>query len=141
VIVVARRNARNGETTDVYIFVQAQGETTMKAFRYAFVVLGCVGLLLNGIGLALILDSQPDRIAHGGYRITYLRGSDTELGIGILVTILGPLTLATGCILLAIARGRSWKFGSLGLLAPVGLLFLCVLEDRSLKQSDAAPPE
>lgn len=94
----------------------------MKVYRYAFVVIGCIGLLLNGIGAGLIADSQQSG---------YYRGSDTELGIGVLLAILGPLVVAAGSVFLALGRGRSWKYGLLGLLAPIGLLFLCILEDHS----------
>lgn len=94
----------------------------MNVYRYAFVVMGCIGLLLNGIGMGLITSSQQS-----GYRL----GSDTELAIGALLAILGPIVVAAGSVFLALGRGRSWKYGLLGLLTPVGLLFLCILEDHS----------
>lgn len=95
----------------------------MKVYRYAFVVIGCIGLLLNGIGAALIIDSQQGGYSH--------RSSDTALGIGVMLAILGPLVVAAGSVFLALGRGRSWKYGLLGLLTPLGLLFLCILEDHS----------
>jgi drug/metabolite transporter (DMT)-like permease len=94
----------------------------MKIYRYTFVVIGCIGLLLNGIGATLIVDSQQSG---------YGRGSETELGIGVMLAILGPLVVAAGSVFLALGRGRSWKYGLLGLLTPLGLLFLCILEDHS----------
>ncbi len=94
----------------------------MKVYRYTFVVIGCIGLLLNGLGAALIIDSEQS---------SYYRGSDTELGIGVTLAILGPLVVAAGSVFLALGRGRSWKYGLLGLLTPIGLLFLCILEDHS----------
>ena len=97
----------------------------MKVHDWSFLVLGCLGLLLQGIGSAL----------------TGTAGSaDAQLGLGILVALLGALAIAVGSCFLAVGRGRSLWFGLLGLLSPLGLLFLCVLEDRSSKQGGEAAP-
>ena len=90
----------------------------MKVHNWSFLVLGCLGLLLQGVGLALMETA----------------GRDVGVGVGILVSLLGAAALAAGSCFLAVGKGQSPWFGLLGLLAPIGLLFLCVLEDRSPRQ-------
>jgi len=94
----------------------------MKTHNAAFLVLGCLSLLLQGIGSALI------QVRSSG---------NTACGLGIFVIILGALAMAIGASFLAAGKGRSLRFGLLGLLSPLGLLFLCVLEDRSSGQAAA----
>ena len=98
----------------------------MKVHNMSFLVLGCLGLLLQGIGSALT---------------TTAGGSDVQLGLGIVVALIGALSIAIGSAFLAVGKGRSAWYGALGLLTPVGLLFLCVLEDFSPKRDGhTAPP-
>jgi drug/metabolite transporter (DMT)-like permease len=91
------------------------GFRDMKVHHVAFLVLGCLGLLLQGIGTALF--SEP---GHG----------DQE-AIGILVALLGALCIGLGSSFHAVGKGQSPWFGLLGILSPIGLLFLCVLADRT----------
>jgi drug/metabolite transporter (DMT)-like permease len=98
----------------------------MKVHNWSFLVLGCLGLLLQGIGSALTAAAGRN---------------DTLLWLGILVAVLGAVAIAAGSSFLAIGKGQSPWFGLWGLLSPVGLLFLCVLEDRSPKQGvETTPP-
>lgn len=98
----------------------------MKMHNAAFIVLGCLGLLLQGVGSALFQVRSR---------------SDTAIALGVLVSLLGAIAIGVGGCFLAVGRGRSLWFGLLGVISPLGLLFLCVLEDRSLKQGAAAPVE
>ena len=93
----------------------------MKTHNSAFLALGCLGLLLQGIGSALMSSR-----------------SDETIALGVMVALLGALSLGVGGAFLAVGRGPNFWFGLLGLLSPLGLLFLCVLEDRSAPP--AAPP-
>lgn len=85
-----------------------------RPFVY-FLVLTCLGLLLAGIARALT-DGTP-----------WPKGP----GLAACVAVLAFAACAVGGGCLAAGRGRSPAFGLLGLLFPFGLLFLCVLEDRS----------
>lgn len=102
----------------------------MKIHYWAFLVLGCLGVLLGGVGSGLIVAGAEE---HGSK-------ADVLIGCGVFLVIFAHFTLVAGCIFLAIGRGRSWLFGLLGLLAPLGLLFLCVLQDRSADQHAAKMP-
>ena len=94
----------------------------MKTHNWAFIVLGCLGLLLQGIGSALAGVGRKDE----------------EVALSVLIIVLGGLAMGIGASFLAAGKGRSLWFGLLGVISPLGLLFLCVLEDRSLKQGAAA---
>ena len=94
----------------------------MKTHNWAFIVLGCLGLLLQGIGSALAGVGRKDE----------------EVALSVLIIVLGGLAMGIGGSFLAAGKGRSLWFGLLGVISPLGLLFLCVLEDRSLKQGAAA---
>jgi len=95
----------------------------MKVHNWTFLVLGCLGLLLQGIGSAMVAASRRDDVQ----------------GLGILVSILGALAIGIGGSFLAAGKGRTLWFGVLGVISPLGLLFLCVLQDRSLdgRQAEA----
>ncbi len=95
----------------------------MKTHNAAFLVLGCLSLLLEGVGSVLLASARSS--------------ADDALALGILLTIVGALAMAVGASFLAAGKGRSLLFGLLGLLSPLGLLFLCVLEDRSSGQAAA----
>jgi hypothetical protein len=97
----------------------------MKVHNMSFLVLGCLGLVLQGVGSALTTTAGR---------------SDALLASGIVVTVLGALAVALGSSFLAVGKGRSPWYGALGLLTPIGLLFLCVLEDFGAKPGGPAPP-
>ena len=86
----------------------------MKVHNVAFLVLGCLGLLLQGIGTALMGVARQDE----------------QMALGVLVAVLGALCMGAGSSFHAVGKGQSLWFGLLGILSPIGLLFLCVLPDR-----------
>ena len=86
----------------------------MKVHDVAFLVLGCLGLLLQGIGTAL----------------TGVARQDEQIALGVLVAVLGALCMGVGSSFHAVGKGQSLWFGLLGIISPIGLLFLCVLPDR-----------
>ena len=85
----------------------------MKSGATIFVVLACVGLLLAGIGSAVMPQAK---------------------GAGIVVAIVGYGLIALGSGFLATSKGRHPAWGLLGLLTPIGLVFLSVLQDASDKE-------
>ena len=93
----------------------------MKSGATIFVVLACVGLILAGIGSAVMPQAKAD---------------------GILVAIVGYGLIALGSGFLATSKGRHPAWGLLGLLTPMGLVFLCVLQDAANRegQTSAQPP-
>ena len=89
----------------------------MTVNNVSFLILGIVGLLIQGFGTALLMISEKSR-------------DDNVFGIAVALVILGPVMLAIGSAMYAAGKGRKPLYGLLGLLSPVGLLFLAVLEDR-----------
>jgi septal ring-binding cell division protein DamX len=98
--------------------------SNMSVHNWAFVVLGILGLLLLGIGTALY--QEPSDLNQ-----QYQGASDrNQQTLGIIVAVLGLYVIGMGAAFHAVGKGRSLWFGLLGLFSPIGLLFLCVLQDR-----------
>ncbi len=87
----------------------------MSIHNVSFLILGFVGLLLQGIGTALAVEAS----------------SDDVYGIAIFLVLLGPVLLASGSAIYAVGKGRKPIFGLLGIISPLGLLFLAILQDQS----------
>ena len=87
----------------------------MSVHNLSFIILGFLGLLLQGVGSALLTVAR----------------SDAAFGIGVFLLILGPLVLMTGSGIYAAGKKRTPAFGLLGLISPLGLLFLAILKDGS----------
>ena len=97
----------------------------MSVHNLSFLILGFLGLLLQGVGSAMVTVSMSER-----------RADETVLGIGVFLLVLGPIVLGAGSAIYAAGKNRTPFFGLLGLVSPLGLLFLAILQDRS-GQSDS----
>ena len=87
----------------------------MSVHNLSFIILGFLGLLLQGIGSALLTVAR----------------TDAAFGIGVFLLFLGPIVLTAGSAIFAAGKNRTPAFGLLGLISPLGLLFLATLKDRS----------
>jgi len=127
----------------------------MKMHNTMFLLLGVIGLLLVGVAQALIRNSVQEesrsagsfsRSNMGGWatggplermfgseRGTIRRTDSTQRALGIVLGLLAHILVAVGAGSYAVGKGRSPWFGLLGLLTPIGLLFLAVLEDRGVR--------
>jgi len=104
--------------------MSVQNGTNLSIHNWAFIVLGCLGLLLQGIGTALI----------------EMHSSADQESLGIFVALLGALVIGIGGCFLAVGKGRRPWIGLWGMLSPLGLLFLCVLQDRRSEQTVTETP-
>ena len=96
----------------LFAIVPNAGEVQMTVHNMSFLVLGIVSLILQGIGFALIREYRSEET-------------------GILLLILAPVLMAIAASFYSTGKKRAILWGFLGLLSPVGLLFLALLEDRS----------
>jgi len=125
----------------------------MSIHNTMFIIFGIVGLVLSGAGQLLIENSttevpQSTRSSIGpnipGFSLSGEVGSifgrnrgtvrqtdSTQKTIGILVALIAHVLIAVGATFFAIGKRRSPWFGLLGLLSPIGLLFLAVLDQDS----------
>jgi hypothetical protein len=121
-----------------------------------FIVFGVVGLILIGAGQVLIKNSVKEVPQHsrnaigpnipgfsmggpwetmfGNSRGTTRQNDSTQRTIGVLIALIAHVLVAVGAGFYAVGKNRSPWFGLLGFFTPIGLLFLCVLKDKS-------PPE
>ncbi len=119
-----------------------------------YVLCAVTGLLLVGVGLAQIQDGRGPRPRRGDIPAMVRNGASPEA----LETVLSPVGRSSsrcmvpaasvfnllvgyilqmiGCALYAEKRGRSALFGLLGLLSPIGYVFLALLNPmpRSVSQ-------
>ncbi len=95
----------------------------MTVHNTSFLVLGIVSLILQGIGAALM------GVFEGGHFHRAPAGYDG----GVVLVVLAPVLMAIGGSFYCAGKNRSAFWGLLGLLSPLGLLILAVLEDRSAK--------
>ncbi len=95
----------------------------LSIHNLSFLVLGVVSMVLQGIGNALIVISID---ARGPLE-------EVGLGVGITLAILAPVLMAIGGSIYCAGKNRTAWLGLLGLLSPLGLLFLAVLEDRTVQ--------
>ena len=112
----------------------------MKMTNTVFLVLGVVGLVLIGVSQALVKDSVrnvqslpvgPLGVFLGREGPGQHQADAAQKASSVIVGLLAHLLVAVGGAFFAVGRNRSPWFGLLGLLTPIGLLFLAVLEDRS----------
>ena len=112
----------------------------MSTHNIAFLILGITALILIGVGNVLTIRSIgiDERVAESEWLSRPdLKGIFVEVQppmkkeIGIVIAIIGFLLMAVGSAFYAVGRKRSSWFGLLGLLTPIGLLFLAVLKDRN----------
>ena len=63
-------------------------------------------------------------------------------GVSLIWAIVGGVLAIVGCMFWAKAKGRNWVFGFWGFLAPIGLLGVALLKDKSEKKdpSNQMPP-
>jgi len=106
-----------------------------------YVVCAAIGLLLVGIGLAQIEGSghaQHDRdipslIRQGASADAFFAPVERSSSAGmvpaasVLYLLFGYILQIIGCAFYAENRGRSAFFGLLGLLSPIGYVFLALL--------------
>lgn len=50
---------------------------------------------------------------------------------GVVLMVLSYVLFICGCFMYSRGKGRSWYFGLMGFLGPVGLVFLYCLQDKS----------
>ncbi len=108
----------------------------------AYVLGAAIGLLLVGMGTAEINASRarqpqssgfPEEIRHMMERDFPLpaAGSSSTAGMvpvaAVCYLLFGYLLQIGGCVVYATNRGRSGWFGLLGLLSPIGYVFLSLL--------------
>lgn len=129
----------------------------MKMHNMVFITFGIIGLLLMGAGQVLIKNSVKEvpRSPHAsfgpniqglslcddvfGSSYRSVRQTDsTQRTVGVLVALLAHVLVAVGAAFHAAGKNRSPWFGLLGLLTPIGLLFLTVLEDKSTLEGNFA---
>ena len=111
----------------------------MKDATYVFCAV--IGLLLVGAGLAGIQESRATR-RHRDIPALFRDGASPEAffapvessssagmvpAASVLYLLFGFILQMIGCALYAVNRGRSALFGLLGLLSPIGYVFLALL--------------
>jgi hypothetical protein len=115
-----------------------------------YVICAGIGLLLVGAGLAGIQESRAtqrhgdipalirDRASPEAFFAPVERSSSAGMvpAASVLYLLFGYILQLVGCALYAENRGRSALFGLLGLLSPIGYVFLALLNPvpRSVPQ-------
>lgn len=89
----------------------------MTLHNVSFLVLSTLGLLLEGVASGLLATKTRSWI------------DAVEAAFWVTLS-LGIIAMGIGCAFFAVGKGRSPWYGLLGVFQPMGLLFLCVLEDR-----------
>jgi hypothetical protein len=106
-----------------------------------YVVFAAIGLLLVGTGLAGVQESRatlrhrdiPAMIREGASPEEFFTPAERSSSAGmvpaasVLNLLFGYILQMVGCALYAENRGRSAFFGLLGLLSPIGYVFLALL--------------
>lgn len=123
----------------------------MKDIMY--VACAAIGLLLAGVGLAQIEQSRSPPSRHRDIPAMIDKGFSPEEfftpaarsssagmvpAATVLNVLIGYILQMVGCALYAENRGRSAFFGLLGLLSPIGYVFLALLNPvpRSMPQDN-----